>query len=252
MLEWLSQVDQSEGPHLRPGLEQLSKALTELSRFARAGQDGPAVQAALEALKEHGEAFTEAYALYKKHLESAHTVVCVSCGARHRPGERACSCGAVLPRWKRAEVSEVRILAGESGIEAGSVVTTSMRELADACQAFERQEMALESFRGLLEQHAQSTSAAELRLGQLRIPELPATASAAERAATLQVEEFGRQSLDALLGGINTCLDGLREMIRAAEDGDPVALRRGLQMYGDGSQLVWEARQAYELATAEA
>lgn len=252
VLEWLSQVDHSEGPHLRPGLEQLSQALTELSRYARDGQDGPAVEAALEALAAHGGAFTEAYALYKKHLEEAHTVVCVACGARHRPGERACSCGAVLPRWKRGEESAVKILAGESGLDAGSVVTAPMRELAEACQAFERQELSLEAFKALLEKHAELASGAELRLGQLRLPELPAEATAAERAATRPVEEFGRQSLDALLSGLSSCLDGLQEMIRAAENGDPVGLRQGLQRYGDGSQLVWEARQAYELATAEA
>ncbi|MGE0491581.1 MAG: hypothetical protein AB7S38_20385 [Vulcanimicrobiota bacterium] len=252
VLEWLSQVDHSEGPHLRPGLEHLGQALTELARFAREGQDGPAVEAALAGLVAHGNAFTEAYAIYKKHLEQAHTVVCVACGARHRPGERACSCGAVLPRWKRGEESAVRILAGESGIEAGAVVTAPMRELADACQAFERQELPLDAFRALLEKHAEQASGAELRLGQLRLPELPAEATAAERAATRPVEEFGRQSLDALLSGLNRCLDGLQEMMKAAENGDPVGLRQGLQRYGDGSQLVWEARQAYELATAEA
>lgn len=226
-------------------LEGLDRALGVILRFSTEGCPEPELNGALETLVQAGHYWAD----LENHLENRQAAVCAQCGHRNPPESRLCSeCQAQLPRLRLDSAeSSFQLVAGEEGVESSNVTTPALEELAQACLDLEAGTLAFDRFQSLVARHLADTEKVESRLSDLRLPLAPAEAP----ESVVQVVEFGHQSLDSMLMGLGDCIEGLETMARAAEEADPAALRQGLRLYSEGTQMLWRARRAYELATGE-
>lgn len=246
----LSQELEEERLGLLEGLELWHR--DTLEQIEEGDESG--IESGLERLAELGEALAASEREGKLFLESKNSVNCPFCGNSNSLHVRLCGhCQANLPRLMHEQAGATSAFAlGEGGLEGGTITTETMRQLAQACVELQSGRLDVESFCSLIESRLDETQRALEQAQKLRVPPSPEGVAESERDYSLQLEQFGNDSLQALESALDLCLEGLSLLLETAERPEVARQKRALRRYGDGCQAIYEARKAFEVAFEEA
>lgn len=250
-----SSVIQEETPKALEAMEGIEEALTTLIAFCDGQAEEKEAREALEDLQSFTKQMLENKSTLDNFGESYGKVLCPHCQTPNAPNTKSCSkCNRMLPQMTGSEVygavgtsSSFQALEGESAdASRDGVMTTTMKEIFDACDAFQRDKMSVDDFLALIDDYVHKTAEAKKKLGKYHAPPVPSEATAEERAKAQEFIDLCAEALELLGQGVEECEYGLLQLRQGAEEDDREKLVEGQRFFYEGNQKMWQVRRLDE------
>ncbi|MBS2039969.1 hypothetical protein JST97_33595 [bacterium] len=250
-----SSVIQEETPKALEAMEGIEEALTALIAFCDGQAEEKDARDALEDLQNFTKQMLENKSTLDSFGESYGKVLCPHCQTPNAPNTKSCiKCNRVLPQMTGSDVygavgtsSSFQALEGESAdASRDGVMTTTMKEIFDACDAYQRDKMPIEDFLALVDDYVHKTAEAKKKLSRYHAPPVPAEATAEERAKAQEFIDLCAEALELLGQGVEECEYGLLQLRQGAEEDDREKLVEGQRFFYEGNQKMWQVRRLDE------
>lgn len=235
-----STVVLEEIPKMIEAMESMDEALETLKNATDPFND---VETAIEQLTTAVDRLSQSHQVVQQQNETIGKTMCPHCQTYNPAGQKNCSkCNRQLPHFAGNELEQSRFQAVEGGGVAGlsapqdAVVAPSMKGLYDACEAYEKGNMPQEEFLEVLKRNEEKVRVAEVRLSNMKVPEIPVEATEAEREKAQEFNAYVTDAIGLLAQGVGQCMSGLMKLERYAREDQVADMRDGLKEYFDGTQ----------------
>ncbi|MBN9417907.1 MAG: hypothetical protein J0I12_20840 [Candidatus Eremiobacteraeota bacterium] len=248
-----STVIQEETPKALEAMEGIEEALLAIVAYCDAQGSEEEVRAALRDLQELTKEMLDSKSSLDTHAENYGKVLCPHCQAPNAPNLKSCvKCNRMLPQMTGSDVygqgaSSFQALEGDAADSSrDGVVTTTMKEVFDANEAFLTDKMALEDFLAVMDDYLEKTEDAKKNLSKYHAPPVPPEATEEERAKAQEFIDLCAEALELLGQGVEECEYGLQCMRDGAADDDRDKMTEGQRFFYEGSQKMWQVRRVDE------
>lgn len=248
-----SSVIQEETPKVLEAMEGIEEALLAVISYCDDQASEADLKQALQDLQDYTRVMLEGKVNLDAHSESYGKILCPHCQAPNAPTTKSCAkCNRVLPQMTGSDVygqtgSSFQALEGEAAdTSRDGVVTTTMKEVFDACEDFHGDKMSLEGFLAVMDDYLAKTADAKKKLSKYHAPPVPPEATPEEAAKAQEFIDLCAEALELLGQGVEECEYGLTQMRDGASEDSNEKMVEGQRFFYEGSQKMWQVRRLDE------